>query len=95
MALTYHLTLTDVFWGLHTCFIQNFSGLAAPLTALTSTLVQFIWSPLAEMVFQELKWWFTSAPILIQPDTDCHFIVEVDASDVEVGAIPSQYSMKD
>ena len=76
-------------------FIRNYSGLAAPLTALTSTSVQFVWSPAAERAFQDLKRRFTSAPILTQPDPNRQFIVEVDASDVGVGAILSQRSAKD
>ena len=58
-------------------FIRNYSGLAAPLTALTSTSVQFVWSPAAERAFQDLKRRFTSAPILTQPDPNRQFIVEV------------------
>ena len=41
-------------------------------------------------MFNNLKSRFTSAPILSQPDPDRQFIVEVDASDVGVGAILSQ-----
>ena len=76
-------------------FIRNFSTLAAPLTALTSPAVRFTWSPGAEEAFQGLKRRFTSAPILIQPDPNRQFIVEVDASEVGVGAVLSQRSAKD
>lgn len=76
-------------------FIRNFSALAAPLTALTSTAARFVWSPAADEAFTSLKKRFTSAPILIQPDPDRQFIVEVDASDVGVGAVLSQRSAVD
>lgn len=76
-------------------FIRNYSTLAAPLTALTSSSVKFSWSTKAEEAFLNLKQRFTSAPILIQPDPDLQFIVEVDASEVGVGAVLSQRSAKD
>ncbi len=52
-------------------FIRNFSQLAAPLTALTSTKTAFRWSNAAEAV------------------------VEVDASEVGVGAVLSQRATSD
>ena len=47
-------------------------------------------SPEAEVAFSVLKNLFTSAPVLILPDPSRQFIVEVDASDVGIGAILSQ-----
>ena len=71
-------------------FIRNYSSIAAPLTRLTSTKVRFAWSPEAEAAFWGLKGRFTSAPILIHPDPERQFIVEVDASNTGVGAVLSQ-----
>ncbi|KAF7640779.1 hypothetical protein LDENG_00014940, partial [Lucifuga dentata] len=62
-------------------FIRNYSSIAAPLNLLTS--------------FQELKQRFTTAPILIQPDSSRQFIVEVDASNLGVGAVLSQRCPED
>jgi transposase InsO family protein len=76
-------------------FIRNYSSVAAPLTALTSLIVPFRWSSVAERAFGELKERFTSAPILVFPDPGRQFIVEVDASDTGVGAVLSQRSVKD
>ncbi len=76
-------------------FIRNYSKLAAPLTTLTFTSKQFVWSPEAESAFQGLKRHFTSAPILCHPDPTRQFIVEVDASQVGVGAVLSQRSSED
>uniref|UniRef100_A0A8C1QTJ1 Gypsy retrotransposon integrase-like protein 1 n=1 Tax=Cyprinus carpio TaxID=7962 RepID=A0A8C1QTJ1_CYPCA len=76
-------------------FIRNFSQLAAPLTALTSTKTTFRWSDTAEAVFAKMKSCFVSAPILITPDPSRQFVVEVDASEVGVGAVLSQRSSSD
>ncbi|KAL2087157.1 hypothetical protein ACEWY4_018216 [Coilia grayii] len=76
-------------------FIQNYSSVAAPLTALTSVKKAFVWTPTAEVAFTALKDRFTSAPILLVPDPDRQLIVEVDASDVGVGAVLSQRSAED
>ncbi len=73
----------------------RFSQLAAPLTALTSTKTLFRWSTAAETAFTKLKGCFVSAPILIAPDPSRQFVVEVDASEVGVGAILSQRSSSD
>ncbi len=59
--------------------IRNFSQLAAPLTAFTSTRMTFRWSGAAEAAFTNLKSRFVSAPILIAPDPTRQFVVEVDA----------------
>ncbi len=76
-------------------FIRNFSQLAAPLTALTSPRTTFRWSDAAEAAFTKLKGCFVSAPILITPDPSRQFVVEVDASEVGVGAVLSQRSPSD
>ncbi|XDV33933.1 hypothetical protein PO909_004169 [Leuciscus waleckii] len=76
-------------------FIRNFSQLAAPLTALTSPRTTFRWSDAAEAAFTKLKDRFVSAPILIAPDSSRQFVVEVDASEVGVGAVLSQRSSTD
>lgn len=76
-------------------FIRNFSQVAAPLTALTSSKSKFAWSETAQDAFDRLKMLFTSAPILITPDPERQFIVEVDASEIGIGAVLSQRSSQD
>ncbi|XP_026103014.1 uncharacterized protein LOC113074396 [Carassius auratus] len=76
-------------------FIRNFGQIAAPLTALTSTKVSFRWNREAQVAFDILKSRFVSAPVLLVPDPEAQFIVEVDASDVGVGAVLSQRSLHD
>ncbi|KAI3370722.1 hypothetical protein L3Q82_007101 [Scortum barcoo] len=75
--------------------VYSYSTVAAPLTALTSSKVTFQWSVAAKEAFDALKTRFTSAPILIIPDPERQFILEVDASDVGVGAVLSQRSLED
>ena len=67
--------------------MRNHSQVVAPLTRLTSLSVPFVWSPVAEEAFVELKRCLSSASILVQPDPSCQFFVEVDASDLGVGAV--------
>ena len=71
-------------------FIRGYSTVAAPLTAFTSSKVPFMWSPAADTAFRALKAKFTSARILQMPDSERQIVVEVDASDVGVGAVLSQ-----
>ncbi|KAF7653736.1 hypothetical protein LDENG_00079040 [Lucifuga dentata] len=75
--------------------LQRFLGFANFYRRFIYNYSSFKWTPGAEQAFQELKHHFTSAPILIQPDPDRQFIVEVDASDVGVGAVLSQWSALD
>ena len=79
------------FANLYRRFIRGFSSIAEPISALTKKgRGPFVWSPKAEKAFCELKRRFSSAPILVLPDPSLPFTVEVDASEVGVGAILSQ-----
>lgn len=72
-------------------FIQNYSSVASPLTSLLKgTPRRMKWNPLVDNAFNRLKKAFTTAPILQHTDPEKPFVVEVDASDVGVGAILSQ-----
>ena len=66
-------------------FILGFSRVAAPLTALTSSLRPFSGTPEAEDAFSTLMNLFTSALVLILPQPSRQLIIEVDASDVGIG----------
>ncbi len=90
-ALQHFLGFANFYWR----YIRNFGQIAAPLTALTSTKVVFRWNPDAQVAFDALKSRFVSAPVLLVPDPESQFIVEVDASDVGVGAVLSQRSLCD
>lgn len=64
-------------WGLPTFannyrrFIRNYSRIAAPLTALTSTTRTFAWTPEASSFFQDLKRRFTRLPYWSNPTPNC------------------------
>lgn len=74
-------------------FIRGYSTMATPPTAFTTSKVPFHWIAAAEEAFQHLINHFTSAPIVRVPDTDT--MVEVDTSDVGVGAKLCQHSSDD
>ncbi len=76
-------------------YIRNFGQIAAPLTVLTSTKVSFRWNQDVQVAFDALMSRFVSAPVLLVPDPESKFIVEVDASDVGVATVLSQHSLHD
>ncbi|CAJ0936995.1 unnamed protein product [Ranitomeya imitator] len=71
-------------------FIRNFSEVVKPITQLTRKEVSFTWTPQAQEAFSSLKDKFTTAPILVHPNPELAFIIEVDASDCAIRAILSQ-----
>ncbi|KAK3506178.1 hypothetical protein QTP70_012512 [Hemibagrus guttatus] len=72
-------------------FIQNYSSISNPLTSLLSNKPKSLSSTTsAEEAFNTLKEAFTTAPLLVHPDPDKPFIVEVDASTTGLGAVLSQ-----
>ncbi|KAK3528603.1 hypothetical protein QTP70_005000 [Hemibagrus guttatus] len=72
-------------------FIQNYSSIANSLTSLLRNKPKsLLWSPSAEEAFTTLKKAFTTALLLVHPDPNKPFIVEVDASMTGVGAVLSQ-----
>ncbi|KAK1785170.1 hypothetical protein P4O66_018584, partial [Electrophorus voltai] len=73
-------------------FIKSFSTLARPLTDLLCGMSKRIrWNSGAEKSFTELKVTFSTAPVLQQLDPEKPFVVEVDASDVGIGAVLSEH----
>ena len=77
--------------GYYRRFVEGFSRLAAPLTALIKKGRKYEWTPKCEENFQELKRRLTSAPILIIPDVDAgNFVIYSDASKIGLGAVLMQ-----
>ena len=71
-------------------FVPHFSEIAAPLTALTSKNVTFIWSDESHTSFQRLKQALCSSPLLPLPQDEGTFVLDADASDVAVGGVLHQ-----
>ena len=88
------LTDTQSFLGFanfYRRFIQNYLGVARPLTELTKGEGKnWAWNPQAAAVFQELKRRFTTAPVLAHFDSQQPVIIETDASDFAIDAVLSQ-----
>jgi transposase InsO family protein len=70
-------------------FIEHFSEIASPLSALTGN-VEFKWGEAEQQAFEALKHALTNAPILAPPDYTRPFVVTTDASKYAVGAVLSQ-----
>ncbi len=72
-------------------FILNYSTITSPLTNLLRGKAKSLtWNPAATEAFHTLKKVFTSAPLLIHPNPELPFVVEVEASTMGVGAVLSQ-----
>ena len=71
-------------------FVPNFSGIAAPLHALTKKGARFTWTPECQSAFDQLKEILISADVLALPNEEGTFILDCDASDKAIGAVLSQ-----
>ena len=80
------------FANFYRCFIQDYSGIARPLTELTKKekKEEWAWNLEAQQAFVELKQCFTTAPILPHFNPTKQVIIESDASDFALGAVLSQ-----
>ncbi|XP_044031049.1 uncharacterized mitochondrial protein AtMg00860-like [Siniperca chuatsi] len=68
------------FANFYRLFIQSYSSIVHPLTDLLRNKPKSLsWSAAADGAFNTLKEAFTSAPLLIHPDPEKPFVVEVDA----------------
>jgi len=74
-------------------FIQGFSKLTLPMQTLTHNDVMWNWTQQCQEAFEELKYRFTTAPII------CHYYpepctqIETDGSDFAKAGILSQYEL--
>ncbi|KAK1628022.1 hypothetical protein QYE76_002337 [Lolium multiflorum] len=76
--------------GYYRRFIENFSKIAKPMTALLKKEKKFIWTDECEASFQELKQRLVSAPVLCLPDINKDFQVYCDASRQGLGGVLMQ-----
>lgn len=73
--------------GYYRCFCRIFSTVVAPLTDLLKAKVKFIWSPLCQQAFENVKAILCDSPVLAAPRLDKPFKLQVDASFVSAGAV--------
>ncbi|XP_073031312.1 uncharacterized protein [Primulina eburnea] len=76
--------------GYYRNFIQGFSSIAVPMTALTKKNAKFVWEPECQESFDKLKQAFTTAPVLAMPSGQGEFVVYTDASKLGLGAVLMQ-----
>ncbi|GJJ71675.1 hypothetical protein EMPS_04025 [Entomortierella parvispora] len=71
-------------------FIKDFGKISRPITLTFSTKKAFEWTKRAQKAKRKLQRLLTHAPILIHPDPDKDYILDVDASEEALGAILQQ-----
>jgi hypothetical protein len=76
--------------GYYRRFIEGFSKLSGPLTALTRKNARFVWTDECKQSFQELKRRLVTAPVLALPMESGNFVVYSDASKKGLGCILMQ-----
>jgi hypothetical protein len=78
------------FTGYFRYFIPNYSGIAWLLLHLIKKTTLWEWTTLQQLAFTLLKYLMCAASVLIQPNFDKKFFLQVDTSAYGVGAVLSQ-----
>ncbi|WVZ48657.1 LOW QUALITY PROTEIN: hypothetical protein U9M48_000078 [Paspalum notatum var. saurae] len=73
--------------GYYRRFIEGFSKIAKPMTALLEKNIKFQWTSACQKAFEELKKRLTTAPVLTFPDMHKPFSVYCDASRLGLGCV--------
>ena len=76
--------------GYYRRFIEGFSKLSGPLTALTRKNAHFVWTDECEQCFQELKRQLVTTPVLALPTEFGNFVVYNDVSKKDLGCVLMQ-----
>jgi ribonuclease HI len=76
--------------GYYRRFIEGFSKIARPMTALLTKKVEFKWTQKCQEAFEELKNRLTTAPVLVLPDVHKPFSLYCDASYTGLGCVLMQ-----
>lgn len=70
--------------------IPDFSSLAQPLFQFTKKDATFVWGEQQEKSFRTIKHLLTEKPLIRFPDSNLTFVIQVDASNVGIGAVLTQ-----
>lgn len=73
--------------GFYRCFCRNFSTVVAPLTDLLKAKALFVWSESCQNAFEAVKSLLTVTPVLMAPQLEKTFKIQVDASKEGAGAV--------
>ena len=76
--------------GYYRRFIDQYSKIAKPLTALTAENTKFEWDSNCEQAFNVLKQKLVQSPILSYPMDEGEWVLDTDASDVALGCVLQQ-----
>jgi hypothetical protein len=76
--------------GYYRHFIEGFSKIARPMTALSAKKVEFKWTLACQESFEMLKKKLTTTPVLILPDVHKPFSMYCDASYIGLGCVLMQ-----
>ncbi len=71
-------------------FIKSYCVITTPLQELLKKSVHFRWDDKQEDAFIKLKEALCKAPMLTYPDPDLPYIINMDASNLAIGAVLSQ-----
>ena len=76
--------------GYYRRFIEDFSKLSKPMTAILEKNAKFVWSEKCQANFEELKKRLTTAPVLVLLDLSKSFSIYCDASHQGLGCVLMQ-----
>ena len=76
-------------------FIKDYASFASPLTKLRSKYSTWEWTEETQNAFQILKDKLCSEPILVLPCDDGEYVLDTDASNVEISGILQQWQVID
>jgi hypothetical protein len=71
-------------------FIEGYSKIARPMTALLAKKVDFKWTPACQESFEMLKQKLTTPPVLVLPDVHKPFSIYCDALYTGLGCVLMQ-----
>lgn len=71
-------------------FVKDFAHVAVPLNRLTSKSARFDWTKKEQRSFDALKQALITAPVLAKPDFEKEWTLDVDASQIALGAVLGQ-----